>query len=692
MSQQNTGTHFSSENPAISTIQDIAHGNMPSNVQINQVLDTANEYIDQQRRDATLPLESAKVLGDTQQFIEATQQLLEHKNADEKLQKFATASAQAAKDTAEAAKDEVKRTANDPNNRSKANQVGRDARKAGQAAFNVLQSTARNGEFRKFILDFVSLVHDLLLKSSSKRSSSKGQQQQQQLGSTSAQPAGLIPVSHPNYTTLSFTLAQPTFNEPSGTFPQTATSFETTTTTYSVVPTTSAQPSVSHDDNNDEIDWGDVKEGSEWIKDIPEETKHELSYRVVSFLRRINANPQYSQGINNLFDALDDLREEAKRAAENVKDDSQSNQHIHEAYEAAKKIVAEFHDPEILLKELRSFSKDLQNDHKMNKLLDDTKALFQDSINNPQVLDEYKLIRRVEKLVDEARDSLQDNKWREHYQRVLHESQALFNAIKNDRDVVNLTDKAQQLLTNFTFVDQNGIRHFNSDLLGQMRQYIVPLFLKQLENIPIPPIEGSTDDYDFKVENITFSGREIIPEHVEIHVRSDMDFNVPKLQTDKASTRALLKISHVKTHMDNVKFWFKRKSIPRLEDHGIADIALSGEGATLMVLLRLSTGWEHPNFSVLKVSVDIDKIQIDIKQAQHQVLLNMITTFFQGKLKRDVENTIENRITDIFHDLESGFNELMIKYPPSRLGEMVKEQVMGSGISGSSITTPSHTS
>jgi hypothetical protein len=41
--------------------------------------------------------------------------------------------------------------------------------------------------------------------------------------------------------------------------------------------------------------------------------------------------------------------------------------------------------------------------------------------------------------------------------------------------------------------------------------------------------------------------------------------------------------------MENVKFWFRRKTFPSVEDHGYLDVEIKGEGATIILYFRMET-------------------------------------------------------------------------------------------------------
>jgi hypothetical protein len=316
--------------------------------------------------------------------------------------------------------------------------------------------------------------------------------------------------------------------------------------------------------------------------------------------------------------------------------------------------------------------------------------VIEDCISNPQTVDGDDFYKRMDELVDRGNKILQ-GKYKADCQYILDEIKAIFESIKNDPDVKKLQGSIERFLKNFTTTDDQGNRKFNNDLMGQMRKFIVPLLLKQLERVPIPNFEGSNEDMDFRLENVVLNISEILPDHVHIAMATDLDLNIKDLEADKARSRALIKITNMKTKLEDVKFWFKRKTIPRIEDHGIADISLKGEGASLYIHLQLSEVLfgDKNEFKFSKINFDIDQLKIDIKETQHTILMPIIMAVMEGRFRRELENAIEERIKNVCMDVENGLNEMLQKYPPSKLPSMISDS-MTSALSTEKKTTDTH--
>jgi hypothetical protein len=328
---------------------------------------------------------------------------------------------------------------------------------------------------------------------------------------------------------------------------------------------------------------------------------------------------------------------------------------------------------------MKDFLHQLKENKELNSWRSDVRNLFRDVIKKPEMIDEFSLTKRIEDLFDKGRQVFNNPQLRDSFNKVNEEMSTILQNIKEDPDIQNFNEKLEKFAENFTYTDEQGQRHFNTDLMGQMREFIAPLLIKQLENIPMPSLEGSNPDADWRVENLVFSGTDIIPDHVQINFRSDIDFNVKKMAADKTYTRALIQIDDIKVKLHDVHFWFKRKSFPQIEDEGIASLECSGDKATLRLLLEIKGGMEHPSFAVSKVKCDIDKLNIDIKESQHSFIMSIAKWFYETKWKNEIERNVEENIKTAFNQLESGLSNVLEKYPPKQLPSLIKGQISSMG-------------
>jgi hypothetical protein len=158
---------------------------------------------------------------------------------------------------------------------------------------------------------------------------------------------------------------------------------------------------------------------------------------------------------------------------------------------------------------------------------------------------------------------------------------------------------------------------------------VIPILKKNLESVNVGPISGSNDTYDWVIENLLLNVKDILPDHIEMKMWGRADISL----TDSPS-KALTYLTmwmyvqlyitlynftsrNVEVEAKELKFWFNRKSIPKLNERGIADVSLKGKNVlkiTWKVDGSQDTKW---TFGLAQVRCDLDKLDITIKESTH---------------------------------------------------------------------------
>lgn len=594
------------------------------------------------------------MLSDAHELAEATKQFLDKKNPDENLQRFTEETKLAGVDANQRAKQEAQ-TAKEKG--LDMNEVRSSATQAGQAALNMIKMMIKNGEFRGYMLDLTKLFQDILLNSENQEN------QQQHLEQTQQPIAGTTPMVEPT------TQNAPTMPHD----PLIAAHMHTSTVPgdASITPTTPATGTALGTGVPPTTE-GDKKN---WMQTLSPQRKQELSYRFLSLIRKMSADPQLKSGLQSFNKMLKNLIEDSKNRK--VGSEAQQNEHVQSAFTEAKQILHNLSGQPVepLFENLNTFNKSLQSDEKMRTWLSDVQHLLRDTFQHPDSIDEKMFVNKTEELIERGRVLMQEIRLRDEYRNILFHSRAIWENMRADPEVQNLTQKFQQFMENFTYMDENGKRQFNREVLQDLRQFLVPLMMKLFDKIPVPPNSGSNDTYDYRVENIVISGYDIVPEQVELHTSSDVSMNVHKLGADSAGAFAQMRIHNIKTKIEDIKFWFKRKSFPKIEDEGVADVILRGDGMNVVIDFSIKGEAGAPRFHLENCHVDIDNMKVNIKEAHHDFLLKMVTTLFGGAMKRNMTRTMEEKIESVFHNMEEGMNRILQKYPPSKLKNMAQQQM-----------------
>lgn len=230
--------------------------------------------------------------------------------------------------------------------------------------------------------------------------------------------------------------------------------------------------------------------------------------------------------------------------------------------------------------------------------------------------------------------------------RMMEEASSIINAIRQDPLRQKLANDTKIFVSNFVTYDSYGRPSLNTEVLSQMKSLLVPLLREQLYYLPIPKIEGSNGKYDYWLDNIIFSTDDILPDHVRIEVKQKTHLD-RVASSSQNYTRILFTLDNVRTHMRNVRFWYRRNTMPKMTDEGFADVFLTRNGARIRLALIANFNSQEP-FTVEGVKVTLDRFKIKVHESKHDWLYNAVTTLFRGRLRRDIEMKAEESIRNAF--------------------------------------------
>jgi hypothetical protein len=252
----------------------------------------------------------------------------------------------------------------------------------------------------------------------------------------------------------------------------------------------------------------------------------------------------------------------------------------------------------------------------------------------------------------------------------------LIDNIKEDSTTKEFGEKITKFATDFA-LNRRGYPDINvmENSLAQMKNLLVPLFKQQLEQIKIGKVEYTGETYDALLEDIGFSGS-FLPELIDIHVRNDFHFDSLDPYKDIIRNIIQFRISNIKPEFRNFKFAYRRKSFPKIEDWGQADLRIGGEGATIQVTWYLvSVGGESPVATLEEVKCEIDRLEIDIsgEKTHHGTLDKMLLPFFIPTIKSKISSSIEDLLKDKLLSLNNQINDFFLSRPTETLREKAND-------------------
>jgi hypothetical protein len=246
----------------------------------------------------------------------------------------------------------------------------------------------------------------------------------------------------------------------------------------------------------------------------------------------------------------------------------------------------------------------------------------------------------------------------------LNASDELMENLKNDEFVSTLRERAGILLEDITYEDSQGNRQIDTQVVGNIQKVIVPVLADALKYIPIPKIEDANEQREYIVDNVVLCGYDIIPDNVFVHLESDSWLNIRELETERSKTRLVISLRNIRTELKDVKFYYKRKVFPKMEDSGLVTLRIGGSGATLTITFGVD---QRPGDSVSKfkgghVDFHIDDMDIEFDRATitHDILVPMITSLFKRNIIYSVERGVEDSLGEVVNDIGRRLSDALI--------------------------------
>lgn len=200
-------------------------------------------------------------------------------------------------------------------------------------------------------------------------------------------------------------------------------------------------------------------------------------------------------------------------------------------------------------------------------------------------------------------------------------------------------------LTKDLLFDSEGSLKFKPHLWSDIRKVILPTVISQVGYIPIPRIEYTDDSLDLVIENLTLSGKNLLPNIIEMSARNYFRFSPYSIINDHAEHEFELTFSQIQADIRDVAFYFRKKTgLPKLRDSGLADFILGGEGVNVNVKL-VSSSKDHTSvFKVKSVHAKVASLKFSIRDSKHDLLYKTLKPLATGLVKKQIQKAIEDGV------------------------------------------------
>jgi len=402
-----------------------------------------------------------------------------------------------------------------------------------------------------------------------------------------------------------------------------------------------------------------------------EELQKETEEKLHELLSQISSKPVYHNFVRNLFKLFDELKGyfEALKTQTSMK-----TTHLQKALYDAKEFVGEFTGKEELddfILQFHDLYQLILEDQELTQLLFDVRKFLEECADKPQALTEEHKKIQMKQLAERAREMTGKEKWKDQFRNIGERAKVLLNNVSNDAASRNWTKKVEKFGSDFIFNEQGQPDIFVlEDSIHQLKNLLIPLVKHALQNIPIERIEVYTDTYDVKVEDIAIDATTFLPEHLEFKMLNVSSLDFKDEEKDFIRHQLLLRVDRIRPEFKNLKFYYKRKSFPKIQDFGAADLALTGDGLSIGIVWTVeSSGKEYPVATLSEVKCIIDKLAIRIigEATKHEWLDTILAPLISNMLKNKLSTVIEDYLSQRFLELNTQLNEFLRSSPTYQL-------------------------
>lgn len=343
---------------------------------------------------------------------------------------------------------------------------------------------------------------------------------------------------------------------------------------------------------------------------------------------------------------LSEDRGEAKDTAAQSLSELKYNKHVRRTLALSKELFEQFTgnatlDP--LLDHISAIRFAFLKDNEAREYFTDLREYFKQMIDNPKLLEQPDSYEEGRGFIKRGKELfLKDEDLRLHFRGCLDALEAILRGIQDDPQTRKLKQDMKKLI-NDVAMDEKGDFVLKENVLQQLRTIVVYSIVERLK-IPLPTIHIQDKDVEFKLRDMVLRVRDLIPGKVIVEDlgRLEVDLTDPKHPDLETATNVIrFWIKNVQVHMKNVAIWFKRTSFPRIEDTGRAKVDIGGKGIDITVSLFTRVGAED-FFRVNYVDCDVHEIHIALSDTKHDFMYNAVAKVMQGRIKRALEQSIEN--------------------------------------------------
>jgi hypothetical protein len=405
---------------------------------------------------------------------------------------------------------------------------------------------------------------------------------------------------------------------------------------------------------------------------FPEERRDQFIYRAKKVVIECQKHNDYQESIKWLLHYVEEYAGHAKTVGEHGKDASAnlgSDDALNEAGRELRDVLTRFANgtsPNIIWDAANQLITDSRNDPELRHWFEGVDAYIRKTLLEPGFILEPACNNEAKELRESGR-RFYDDKYKGHFDNFFNSVSTFFKEMGNDPLNKRFGDDWQRLTRDLLF-DSEGSLKFKPDLWMDIRRVIMPTLIDQVGYIPIPRIEYTDDSMDMVIENLTLSGRNLFPNVVSMEANNFIKFSPYKAIGDEHHHEFTLTLGQIQADMRDVAFWFRKKTgFPKLQDSGLADVLLGGEGLTITAHLTSAEKDKTSVFKVKNVNVKLDTLKFSIRDSKHDLLYKTLKPLATGLVKKQIQKAIHDSLTTGFEYIDGQLVGVRDRYEEAKV-------------------------
>ncbi|SGY26372.1 BQ5605_C018g08727 [Microbotryum silenes-dioicae] len=317
---------------------------------------------------------------------------------------------------------------------------------------------------------------------------------------------------------------------------------------------------------------------------LPTDVKDVFIERFKGVVNEIKSNPDYEDSLNTIVGLVRKYAARSKvalkQAASSVEANVETNDKADSAASLFREIVESFTgDLSPVFQAADKVARDLENDSRIESLLEDAESLLDRAINDPGYITSSRAQRRAESLYDQAQELVNLNAaWKKDADNFVAEANKCLQRAANDKALVQLGDRFERLGKAFTKFTQTGFTLTDAgSMWSDLTQVFLPRILGALEEIPLPRVEFTSEEVDLVIDNVRFTSTSFVPDAT--HFRNHNEITVKKgyaAYASEFSTSTTLSISGLRLQAKDISYYLHKKTgWLTIEDYGMLDIKIA---------------------------------------------------------------------------------------------------------------------